>query len=97
MTRAEQGEALALCFFVEFPGMSTFVFRELFAVGSENCLVVQGQVNATGKASYVRMPGELAWSNLVLRNGIDTDMSLWNWRNSVITAGVDGQEILAVG
>lgn len=93
MATPESGEALAASFFyVELSGLSVVAFRELSGIGSENDVIVQHQVNAQGKATYVKVPGKLNWQNLVLKKGIDKDMSLWTWRNTVIQQGVDGQK-----
>jgi phage tail-like protein len=92
MATAEKGEALAASFFyVKLDSLATVAFREISGIGSENDVIVQHQVNSEGKATYVKVPGKLTWNNLVLKKGIDTDMSLWTWRNDVINQGVDKQ------
>jgi phage tail-like protein len=93
MSATEQGEALTTAFFyVELSGLSVVAFRELSGIGSEHDVIVQHQTNASGKATYVKVPGKLTWNNIVLKKGIDTDMSLWQWRNTIITQGVNGQK-----
>jgi phage tail-like protein len=93
VSATEQGEALAASYFyVELTGLNVVAFRELSGIGSENEVIVQHQVNGQGKATYVKVPGKLTWNNVVLKKGIDTDMSLWTWRNEIITKGVDGQK-----
>jgi phage tail-like protein len=93
MGATEQGEALnASFFYIELSGLSVVAFRELSGMGSEHDVIVQHQVNAQGKATYVKVPGKLTWQNLVLKKGVDKDMSLWTWRNTIITQGVDGQK-----
>jgi phage tail-like protein len=89
----EPGEALAASFFyIKLDGLSTVAFRELSGIGSENDVIVQHQVNQQGKATYVKVAGKLTWQNLVLKKGIDSDLSLWTWRNAIITSGVNGQK-----
>jgi phage tail-like protein len=93
MSATEAGEALAASFFyVQLDGLNVAAFREISGIGSENEVIVQHQVNAQGKSTYVKVPGKLTWNNLVLKKGIDTDKSLWEWRNTVLTQGVDGQK-----
>jgi phage tail-like protein len=93
MSATEQGEALtAAYFYVELSGLSVVAFRELSGIGSEHDVIVQHQTNAQGKATYVKVPGKLTWNNVVLKKGIDTDMTLWQWRNTIITQGVNGQK-----
>lgn len=92
MTGTEQGEPSAALFYLEFPGLSSVAFREISGVRSERDVIVEHQLNEQGKATYVKVPCELSWSNVVLKKGIDTDMSLWAWRNAIITGGIDGQK-----
>jgi phage tail-like protein len=93
MAAVEQGEALnASYFYLQITGLTTVAVREISGMGSENDVIVQHQVNSQGKATYVKVPGKLTWNNLVLKKGIDTDMSLWTWRNDIMTKGVDGQK-----
>jgi phage tail-like protein len=92
MSSPEQGEALAASYFyVQLTGLNTVAFREISGIASENDVIVQHQVTKEGKATYVKVAGKLSWQNLVLKKGIDTDMSLWTWRNTIATQGVDGQ------
>jgi phage tail-like protein len=92
MSSARSGEALAASYFyVQLDGLSTAAFREISGIASESDVIVQAQVNNDGKATYVKVPGTPGWPNLVLKQGIDTDLSLWTWRNTILTKGVDGQ------
>jgi phage tail-like protein len=92
MSSAKPTDALAASYFcVQLDGLSTAAFREISGTGSKNDVVVQAQVNNDGKATYVKVPGTLSWPNLVIKKGIDTDLSLWTWRNTIVTKGVDGQ------
>ena len=76
---------------MQLDGLSTVAFREICSIGSESDVVVQNQVNQEGKATYVKVRGTPTWANLVLKKGVDTDLSLWTWRNTIVTNGVDGQ------
>jgi phage tail-like protein len=92
MATVEQGEAVnSSYFYVKFDNLNVAAFREVSGIGSENDVVVHHQVNKEGKATYVKTAGKLSWQNLVLKKGIDTDTSLWKWRNEIIVKGVDGQ------
>jgi phage tail-like protein len=93
MATTEAGEALnASYFYVELTGLSVVAFRELSGIASEHEVITQHQVNAQGKATYVKVPGKLTWQNLVLKKGIDTDMTLWTWRQTIINQGCEGQK-----
>jgi phage tail-like protein len=92
MSAVEPGESFTPgYFYVQFSGLNVVAFREVSGISSENDVIVQHQVNKEGKATYVKVAGKLNWQNLVLKKGVDTDMSLWTWRNTIITEGVDGK------
>jgi phage tail-like protein len=92
MSTVEPGEALAASYFyIQFSDLEVVAFRELSGFGSQNDVIVEHQVNAQGRATYVKVPGKLSWENLVLKKGVDASMSLWTWRNEIITKGVEGQ------
>lgn len=92
MATVEAGEAFnPSYFYVQFTGLNVVAFREVSGISSENDVIIQHQVNKEGKATYVKVAGKLSWQNLVLKKGVDTDMSLWEWRNTIITEGVDGK------
>ena len=92
MATVEPGEAFSPgYFYVQFSDLNVVAFREVSGISSENDVILQHQVNKEGKATYVKVAGKLTWQNLVLKKGVDTDMSLWKWRNTIITEGVDGK------
>lgn len=92
MAAAEPGEAFAPSYFyVQFSGLNVVAFREISGIASENEVIVQHQVNKEGKATYVKTAGKLTWENLVLKKGVDTDMSLWEWRKTIVNEGVEGK------
>jgi phage tail-like protein len=64
-------------------------FREVSGLDSEQEIVEQKEVDANGNPMIVKIPGNLKWSNVELKRGIDVDKGLWEWRYQVETQGPD--------
>jgi phage tail-like protein len=64
-------------------------FREVSGLDSEQEIVEQKEVDANGQPVIIKVPGNLKWSNIELKRGIDVDKGLWDWRYAVETAGPD--------
>jgi phage tail-like protein len=64
-------------------------FREISGLDSEQEIVEQKEVDANGNPVIVKVPGNLKWSNVELKRGIDVDRGLWEWRYEVETKGPD--------
>ena len=58
-------------------------FREVSGLDSEQEIVEQKEVDANGNPITVKVPGNLKWSNIELKRGVDTDKALWEWRHQV--------------
>ena len=64
-------------------------FREVSGLDSEQEIIEQKEVDANGNVSIKKVPGNLKYSNVELKRGIDVDKSLWEWRYQVETQGPD--------
>ena len=64
-------------------------FREVSGLDTESEIIEQKEVDANGNPVIVKVPGNLKWSNIELKRGIDTDKGLWEWRYQVETEGPD--------
>lgn len=64
-------------------------FREVSGLDSEQEIIEQKEVDANGNVSIKKVPGNLKYSNVELKRGIDVDKALWEWRYQVETAGPD--------
>jgi phage tail-like protein len=80
MPRVEPGE-LTVSFRLKV-GQSDWAFREVSGLTSES-EVIEVREGGRGRET-VRVPGNVKWSNIELKRGIDTDMALWKWRKQVI-------------
>jgi phage tail-like protein len=63
-------------------GDSDWAFREVSGLTSEN-EVIEVREGGRGRET-VRVPGNVKWSNIELKRGVDTNMELWKWRKQVI-------------
>jgi phage tail-like protein len=68
-------------------------FREVSGLDSEQEIVEQKEVDANGNPVIVKVPGNLKWSNVELKRGIDIDKSLWEWRHQVEKEGPDAARV----
>jgi phage tail-like protein len=81
MPRVDPGE-LTFSFFRLKVGGSEWAFREVSGLTSES-EVIEVREGGRGRET-VRVPGNVKWSNIELKRGIDTNMGLWEWRKQVI-------------
>ena len=64
-------------------------FREVSGLDSEQEIVEQKEVDANGQPVIIKVPGNLKWSNIELKRGVDVAKGLWDWRYAVESAGPD--------
>ena len=68
-------------------------FTECSGLGSETEIIEHKVIDGNGQEVTLKIPGRLKWENIVLKRGVTEDMEIWNWRQEVITGGVDGSRI----
>jgi phage tail-like protein len=59
-------------------------FKECSGLTSESQVVEHIASDANGKSIVQKFPGQLKWSNLTFKRGIDNQMQLWQWRKDVV-------------
>ena len=64
-------------------------FREVSGLDTENEIIEQKEVDANGRPVIVKVSGNLKWSNIELKRGVDIDKGLWEWRYQVESEGPD--------
>jgi phage tail-like protein len=72
------GGAEACGFFAEASGFST-----------ENQVIEHTSADAKGKPLPQRFAGQVKWSNIVLKRGVDAKMDLWTWRQAILNGEID--------
>jgi phage tail-like protein len=65
-------------------------FREVSGLDTESEIIEQKEVDAQGRPAIVKVSGNLKWSNIELKRGIDIDKGLYDWRRLVEDKGPDG-------
>jgi phage tail-like protein len=63
-------------------------FAECTGLTSESAVVEHTASDANGKSYIQKFPGQLKWSNITLKRGIDKKMELWTWRKDVVDGKV---------
>lgn len=76
----------AFKFVVEIDGIPVAAFAEVSGLGSET-EVIEYRTGDAKVSSTLKLPGLTKYANIVLKRGLTRDLSLWQWRKSV----VDGQ------
>jgi phage tail-like protein len=80
---------LAPWFAIEFQGKVTGAFRECSGLGSENEVVESRASGPDGRPITKKIPGNLKWGNITLKQGITDDMDMWDWRKQIEQGNVD--------
>jgi phage tail-like protein len=65
-------------------------FTEVSGVGSEHELIEDKVVDGDGREVTRMIPGRLKWEPVVLKKGITSDLSFWDWRKTVADGDLDG-------
>jgi phage tail-like protein len=76
---------LGLYFTLKIGGAeSAGLFKEATGFDSENETSDFKRSMPNGRTDVIKVPGNLKWSDIELKRGVDTDKTLWNWRKLVI-------------
>jgi phage tail-like protein len=71
-----------LRFIVEIDGIASGAFMSVSGLESETAVI---EYRTGSDATTVRkLPGLTKYANIVLKRGLTRDLSLWNWRQSVV-------------
>lgn len=70
-------------FSLEVTGKLVGAFREVTNLGSENAVVEDKSRGPDGKFIIKKIPGNLKWNDITLKQGITDNMDMWKWRKMV--------------
>ena len=56
---------------------------------SETSVIEHKAIDDKGRPVVRKVPGELKWSNITLKRGVDETLDIWKWRDMVIQKGPD--------
>jgi phage tail-like protein len=76
-------------FYLELDGIAEAQFRECSGLDSESNIIEYKEAGKGGTTVIKKVPGELKWSNIVLKRGVTGDMKLWQWRKQIEDGAVD--------
>jgi phage tail-like protein len=70
-------------FYLEIDGITQAQFRECSGLDSESNIIEYKEAGKNGVTMIKKVPGEMKWSNIVMKRGITDVMELWEWRTRV--------------
>jgi phage tail-like protein len=79
---------LGFNFQLDISGKISGYFTEVSGIGSENEVVEQKVVNASGVEVILKIPGRLKWTEITFKRGITSNTDLWKWRQDVVDGNV---------
>lgn len=78
----------AFTFRVEIDGVPVAAFAEASGLDSESD-VIEYRTGDSKVGSTLKLPGLTRYANIVLKRGITRDLSLWEWRKTVVGGHAD--------
>lgn len=64
-------------------------FAEVSGLSTENQVIEHTAAGADGKPLPQRFAGQVKWSNIVLKRGVDANLDLWKWRKQILDGTID--------
>ncbi len=64
-------------------------FKACAGLSTEKTAVSHTSADDEGNSLVDRFPGQLQWTNVTLRRGVDSGAELWMWRRLVIDGSID--------
>lgn len=74
-------------FLVEIDGVTKAGFQEVSGLGAE-VDVIEYREGGDNPGAVRKFPGQIRYSNIVLKRGFTQDRSLWNWFKAVLDGNV---------
>jgi phage tail-like protein len=82
---AEENSAASYYFTLNLGGSEAAgLFAECSGLSSASEVVAHTASDANGKPLVQKFPGQLQWSNITLKRGVDQQNQLWTWRKEII-------------
>ncbi len=81
----------AFNFVVEIDGVPVGAFAEVSGLESET-EVVEYRTGDSKVTSTLKLPGLTKYANVVLKRGLTRDLSLWQWRKTVVDGQTDRRD-----
>lgn len=78
-------------FLVEIDGITVAGFSEVSGLASETA-VIEYREGGDRQGTVRKIPGLTRYSNIVLKRGVSTDRTLWDWRRNVVNGVADRRD-----
>lgn len=78
----------AFNFVVEIDGIAVAAFSEVSGLGSET-EVIEYRTGDSKLGSTLKLPGLTKYPSIVLKRGLTRDLSLWQWRKTVVDGATE--------
>lgn len=88
---AEREDPLvAFKFGLEIEGKLSGFFATVSGIGSQS-EVIENKISnpETGETIIQKIPGRLAWTDVVLRRGVTSNVDVWDWRQAVVQGKIE--------
>src|SRR5262245_41911510 len=72
---------------------SVGVFKEASGFDSETTVIEHWSTDANGRSEIRKVAGNVKYSNIVLKRGVDESTDIWKWRQDTIDKGADAGRI----
>ena len=69
------------------------MFRECSGLDSETSVIEHKAIDDNGRPVIRKVPGEIKWSNITLKRGVDESLDIWKWRQDTIDKGADASRV----
>ena len=87
-TPARRDPYAAFNFVVEIDGVAVASFAEVSGLDSET-EVIEYRTGDSKVSASLKLPGLTKYANVVLKRGLTRDLSLWQWRKTVVDGKAD--------
>ncbi len=64
-------------------------FAECGGLSTENQVIEHTATDANGKPLPQRFVGQVKWTNITLKRGVDAKLDLWKWRKAILDGQID--------
>ncbi len=70
-------------FYVEIDGITQAQFKECSGLDSTSEIIEYKEAGKNGVVTIRKQPGNLKWSDIILKRGITDVLELWDWRKLI--------------
>jgi phage tail-like protein len=87
--RAKEFDRMGVRIQVDVEGKFKGVFSGISGIGSKNEVIEMKTAGEKGPGLIRKVPGRMAWHDVVLTRGFTGEPSAWNWRQEVVEGKIE--------